>query len=73
MPSPAERAAAVAPIIRRYGMACPKIATAKNVTQALDTVVRQKIYESGGTLSYRDALIAVCKADPELARAYADD
>jgi hypothetical protein len=73
MPSPAERRAAVEPIIRRYSAACPGIATATNVTQALDAIVRQRIYDSGGRLDYRVALDQVFAADAALKQAYAND
>jgi hypothetical protein len=70
--SPADRLAAVAPFIRKYAATCPRIHTATNIPQVVDLVVRQLMYDSGGRISYKQALDTAFRDDPALRKAYAE-
>jgi hypothetical protein len=71
--TPAEaRLQALARFVTRYSATVSLIASATNIPQSVDLIVRQKIHDSGNALTYSEALRAVFAADPELKRAYAE-
>ena len=75
MPSPAERRLVVEPFLAKYAQSCPLVRTAaiSNVSQLIDLVVRQKVYDSAGRMTYRQALEEIFRDDLALKKAYGDD